>query len=133
MQHPELTRLEPAELRRQIGTRQFAGPTAGLAPGFVQCNVVILPQDDAAAFEAYCRLNPQPCPLIDVTAPGDPAPRGAAPEADLRIHVPRYRVFRHGVPEKEQPTDIRDVWRDDFVGFLLGCSFTFEWALRAAG
>jgi uncharacterized protein YcsI (UPF0317 family) len=122
-----------ADLRQSIGAGQFTQPTAGLAQGFVQSNVVILPRDDAADFEQFCRLNTQPCPLIDVTAPGDPVPRRAAPTADLRIHVPRYRVFRRGVREDAEPTDIRALWRDDFVGFLLGCSFTFEWALRAAG
>jgi uncharacterized protein YcsI (UPF0317 family) len=47
--------------------------------------------------------------------------------------VPRYRVFRHGRPDDTEPAQIADLWRDDFVGFLLGCSFTFERALAAAG
>ncbi len=129
----DLSNVAPNELRRLIGAGQFAEPTAGLAQGYVQCNVVILPSRDAAEFEEFCRLNRQPCPLIDVTAPGDPVPRRAAPTADLRIHVPKYRVFRRGARDDDEPTDIRGLWRDDFVGFLLGCSFTFEWALRAAG
>jgi uncharacterized protein YcsI (UPF0317 family) len=133
MKHSDLVRLAPAQLRRLIAEERYVGSTAGLAQGYVQCNVVILPRGDAAEFEEFCRLNSQPCPLIDVTAPGDPTPRQAAAEADLRIHVPRYRVFRRGIRDEVEPTDIRSLWRDDFVGFLLGCSFTFEWALRAAG
>ncbi len=133
MNRADLTRLPPLELRRMVGAGEFTAPTAGLAPGYVQSNVVILPQRDAAEFEEFCRLNSQPCPLINVTAPGDPVPRRTAPSADLRIHVPRYRVFRRGVADKQEPTEIRALWRDDLVGFLLGCSFTFEWALQAAG
>jgi len=129
----DLTALAPIELRRLIAEGKFNRPTAGLAPGYVQCNVVILPREHAADFEEFCRLNSEPCPLIDKTAPGDPVPRCAAPSADLRIHVPRYRVFRRGVRDEQEPTDIRSLWRDDFVGFLLGCSFTFERALIAAG
>ena len=69
----KVNELAPRELRPLIGTGQVAAPTAGLAPGYVQCNVVILPQGDAAEFEEFCRLNRQPCPLIDVTAPAERA------------------------------------------------------------
>lgn len=124
---------KPQALRGAMGDDHFTFPTAGLARGYAQCNVVILPQADAADFEAFCKANPQACPLIDKTLPGDPTPLNAAFGADLRIHVPRYRVFRHGVLEAEEPTNIKKLWRKDFVGFLLGCSFTFERALEAAG
>ena len=122
-----------AELRAAIRAGQWTAPTTGLAIGFAQTNVVILPADYAAEFAEFCRLNARPCPLVAQTAPGDPRPRDVAPGADLRSDVPRYRVFRHGVPEDVEPTDIRDLWRDNLVGFLLGCSFTFEHALVAAG
>lgn len=125
--------LTAAQLRREIRAGRHAGPTAGLAPGFVQTNVVILPGDFADDFAEFCRLNRQACPLVAQTAPGNPDPVDAAPGADLRTDVPRYRVFRHGVAETDEPLEIRDLWRDDFVGFLLGCSFTFEMALEAAG
>ena len=52
--------------------------------------------------------------------------------ADVRVDVPRYRVFRDGHLVAE-PTDITQWWRPDLVAFLLGCSFTFEWALASAG
>jgi uncharacterized protein YcsI (UPF0317 family) len=71
-------------------------------------------------------------PLIDVTEPGDPSPRRVAPGADLRTDVPRYRVYRHGRLAGE-PTDVSDLWRDDLVAFLLGCSFTAESVLLDAG
>jgi uncharacterized protein YcsI (UPF0317 family) len=122
----------PAELRRAIRTGEFTAPTAGHCPGFVQTNLVIVPQAYADEFAEFCRLNPRPCPLVCRTAPGSWEP-SAAPEADLRTDVPRYRVFRHGVAEAVEPTDVRSLWRDDFVGFLLGCSFTFEAALTSAG
>lgn len=108
-------------------------PTAGLAPNYVQTNVVILPAAHAFDFLRFCLRNPKPCPVVDVTAAGDPRPDPAvAQDADLRTDVPRYRVYREGEPAEER-TDIRDLWQDDFVGVLLGCSFTFEQALLAAG
>ncbi|MBX9788658.1 MAG: putative hydro-lyase [Pirellulales bacterium] len=128
-----LAHATAAELRAVIRTGQWTAPTTGLAVGYAQANLVILPADYAAEFNEFCRLNPRPCPLIAQTAPGDPCPRDVAPGADLRTDVPRYRVFRHGVPDDREPTDISELWRDDLVGFLLGCSFTFEHALVAAG
>jgi len=123
----------PRELRAAIRAGQFAGPTAGQAPGYAQANLVIVPAEAADEFAEFCRLNAQACPLIARTLPGDPEPADAAPGADLRSDVPRYRVFRQGVAEAIEPTDIGRLWRDDLVGFLLGCSFTFEAALEAAG
>ncbi len=122
----------PAELRAAIRSGEFTGPTAGCAPGFVQTNVVILPQLYADDFEAFCQANAQACPLIERTRPGGTHPT-SAPDADIRTDVPRYRVFRHGVPEQTEPTKIDHLWRDDLVTFLLGCSFTFERALQEAG
>ena len=127
------TAKELNELRRAIREGRHTGPTAGLAPGYVQTNVVILPAADAADFAEFCRLNDRACPLVAQTAPGNPEPATAAPGADLRTDVPRYRVFRRGLPDAVQPTEITALWRDDFVGFLLGCSFTFEAALEASG
>jgi uncharacterized protein YcsI (UPF0317 family) len=124
---------EAAELRQRIRTGRHTGPTAGLALGAVQTNLVILPAADSGDFAQFCRLNAQACPLVEQTAPGDPEPHRSAPGADLRTDVPRYRVFRDGQPDAHEPTDIRALWRDDFIAFLLGCSFTFENALSAAG
>jgi uncharacterized protein YcsI (UPF0317 family) len=122
----------PAELRRAIRAGEFRAPTAGQCPGFVQTNVVILPQAYADEFAEFCAKNPKPCPLVCRTEPGNWAPM-AAVDADIRTDVGRYRVFRNGVPDEVQPHDVSALWRDDFVTFLIGCSFTFEAGLLAAG
>jgi uncharacterized protein YcsI (UPF0317 family) len=106
--------------------------TSGLAPGVAQANLVMLPRELAGDFLLFCQRNPKPCPLLDVTEAGDPVPRRAAPTADLRTDLPRYRVWRVG-QLVEEPTDIRHLWQDDFVCFVIGCSFTFEAALLRAG
>jgi uncharacterized protein YcsI (UPF0317 family) len=129
----ELACASAAVLRGMIRAGRWTGPTAGLARGFVQANLVVLPVSEAAEFAEFCRLNARACPLLEQTAAGEPEPRASAPGADLRSDVPRYRVFRGGRAEEREPTDIHSLWRDDLVGFLLGCSFTFENALLAAG
>ncbi len=121
----------PGDLRRSIRAGTHSGNTSGLAPGFVQCNLVVLPEADACHFLRFCQLNPKPCPLVAVGDPGDPAlPSLGA--IDIRTDLPRYRVFRDGVPS-EEVGDIGELWRDDFVSFALGCSFSFEEALLADG
>ncbi len=122
----------PEHWRQEIRTGRWRRPTAGLAPGYAQANLVIVPQAYAGDFLLFCRRNPQPCPLIEVTAPGDPVPRASAPGADLRTDVPRYRVYTDGELAGERQ-DLRELWRPDLVAFLLGCSFTFEAALLEAG
>ncbi len=122
----------PAQWRQEIREGRWGGPTAGLAPGYAQANLVVVPRAFAYGFLLFCQRNPKPCPVLDVTEPGDPVARYAAPEADLRTDLPRYRVYRDGELAAEVE-DIRDLWRDDLVAFLLGCSFTFEAALLRAG
>ncbi len=121
-----------ADVRRACREGSLTGPTPGLALGFVQANLVMLPRDWAFDFLLFCRRNAKPCPLLDVTDPGDPEPKAVALGADLRTDLPAYRVWRDGVLVAE-PTDVRDFWRDDLVSFLIGCSFTFENALLEAG
>lgn len=123
---------EPREVRQQIREGKWRQPTAGLAAGFVQANLVILPRDLAFDFLLFAQRNPKPCPVIEVTDVGSAEPTLSAPGADLRTDVPRYCVYRDGALASEV-TDLRSVWRDDFVSFLLGCSFTFESALLQAG
>jgi uncharacterized protein YcsI (UPF0317 family) len=106
--------------------------TSGLAPGYVQANLVVVPRALAFDFLLFCQRNPRPCPVLDVTDTGSPEPARVARGADLRTDLPRYRVWRYG-ELIEEPADIRHEWRDDLVAFLLGCSFTFENALAQAG
>jgi uncharacterized protein YcsI (UPF0317 family) len=120
-----------ADVRSACRAGKLTAPTPGLAPGFVQANLVVVPRDLAFDFLLFCQRNPKPCPLLDVTEPGDPVPRTAAPSADLRTDLPRYRVYRHG-ELVDEPLEVHKYWRDDLVAFLLGCSFTFESALEAA-
>lgn len=121
-----------ADVRAACRRGELTGPTPGLALGFVQANLVILPKDWAFDFLLFCQRNPKPCPLLDVTEPGDPEPGIVAPGADLRTDLPAYRVWENGELVAE-PHDVRRHWRDDLVAFVIGCSFTFENALLAAG
>jgi uncharacterized protein YcsI (UPF0317 family) len=123
---------DPREARAAIRRGEWTGQTSRLAPGFTQANLVVLPEADALDFLRFCVRNPKPCPVLDVTDPGDSEPDALAPGADLRTDLPGYLVWRNGEPE-EQRTDVRDVWRDDLVAFLIGCSFTFERAMLAEG
>ena len=122
----------PDALRAAIRRGDWTGPTAGLAPGHAQANLVVLPEADALDFLRFCVHNPQPCPVLEVTDPGSPEPVQTAPGADLRTDLPRYRVHRDGALV-EETEDVTAHWRDDLVAFLLGCSFTFERALLAEG
>lgn len=122
----------PREVRRAIRERAHTTHTAGLAPGYVQGNLCILPREDAADFLLFCQRNPKPCPLLAVSEPGDPRLPALGEDLDIRTDVPRYRVFRNG-RHAEDVADLRALWRDDFVTFVLGCSFSFEEALTEAG
>ena len=118
--------------RLAIRAGRHRGQTAGMAPGFVQGNLAILPQAIAADFLRFCQLNPKPCPLIGTSAPGDPRVPELGEDIDIRTDLPRYRVWRHGELVAE-PEDITKFWRDDLVSFVIGCSFSFEEALMAEG
>ncbi len=124
--------LESRAVRQRIRRGELTGHTSGLAAGHVQGNVAILPQALAADFLRFCQLNPKPCPVLAVGAPGDPSLPTLGADIDMRSDVPRYRVFRDGALV-EEPTDIRHLWREDLVSFILGCSFSFEWALLEDG
>jgi uncharacterized protein YcsI (UPF0317 family) len=119
------------DVRAQARSGRWSGPTCGLAPDYLQANLVIVPRDQAFDFQRFCQRNPKPCPILDVTEPGAIEP-AVARGADLRTDVPRYRVYRHGVLIAE-PTDVVEWWRGDLVAFLLGCSFSFEAAMQRAG
>ncbi|HZR87570.1 MAG TPA: putative hydro-lyase [Bradyrhizobium sp.] len=106
--------------------------TAGVANGFVQGNLAILPEKLAAAFHRFCQLNPKPCPIIGMSDVGDPRIPALGEDLDIRTDLPRYRVWRDG-EVVDEPTDIKKYWRDDLVSFVLGCSYSFEEALLNEG
>src|SRR5262249_33622478 len=111
----------PLEVRLACRTGELAGPTAGLAPGYVQGNLVILPRVLASDFLRFAQANPKPCPIIGTSEPGAWSVRALGDDLDLRADLPRYRVWRNG-ELVDEPTDIRDNWRPDLVGFVIGCS-----------
>lgn len=122
----------PHQVRSQIRSGDWRGITAGTCPGYIQANLVILPEALADDFSALCAANPQALPLIERTAPGEANNLSAAPDADLRTDLPRYHVFRDGLLHEEVDS-LENLWREDLVGFLLGCSFSAEGELLRAG
>jgi len=125
--------LTGSDARAAVRAGLWRRPTAGIAPGYVQANLVVLPFGAAFDFLRFCFYNPKSCPLLEVTGWGDTGPDPSwAWGADIRTDVPRYRVYRDG-ELVDEPTDLMDIWQDDFVSFLIGCSFTFEQALLEAG
>lgn len=120
------------QARDIIRKEAWTAPTPGMAPGYTQANLVILPKDIAFDFFLFCQRNPKPCPVLDVTEPGNYKTVMMTKDGDLRTDIPKYRIYRNGVLEKEV-TNIKEYWNDDMVGFLLGCSFSFETALLEGG
>jgi uncharacterized protein YcsI (UPF0317 family) len=124
--------LESERVRHDIRAGRIRDTSRGLAPGFVQCNLAILPKDYAFDFLLYCQRNQRACPVLEVTDPGDPVPRRLAPSADLRTDCARYSVFTDGVRQRDRD-DLKGIWRGDLVAFLIGSGITFDDALERAG
>ncbi len=122
----------PHDLRQACRSGEFAAPTSGLCPGYAQANLIVLPQQEAYDFLLFAQRNPKPCPLLEVLETGDPLTRTIAQDCDIRSDFPRYRIYREGIMTDEV-TDISDLWRDDLVAFIIGCSFSFESELVEAG
>ena len=122
----------PKEVRNLIRRGELIRPTSGLAPGYAQANLVILPKEVAFDFFLFCQRNPKPCPMLEVMEPGKYEPVLTAPGADLRVDVSLYRIYKEGKLVSEEK-DITSYWTSELVCFLLGCSFTFETALMRAG
>ena len=121
------------DIRRLCRTGALVEPTSGRAPGYVQCNVVMMPADSAHYFRQFCEHNPRPCPLLAMSeAPGSVALAELGTDIDIRTDLPQYRIWRDGVLT-ERCDDVEHFWEDDWVAFALGCSFSFEEALINAG
>ena len=123
---------DPVALRHLARSGRLAGPTHGLAAGYVQCNLMILPAAHGTAFGDWCAANHKACPVLAVSDAGDPHLPALGDDLDLRTDLPSYRVFKDGEVAGDV-ADIGDLWRDDLVTFAFGCSFSFEDALRREG
>ena len=120
--------LNPGEIRPLIRKGKWEKPTAGLAMGYAQANLVILPQKYVFDFLLFCQRNPKPCPLLEVLERGKFRTDFLSKDADVRTDIPRYNIYRKGNLDRTV-REIRSLWKEDFVTFLLGCSFSFEEAL----
>ncbi|MBE1293880.1 MAG: putative hydro-lyase [Rhodobacteraceae bacterium] len=127
-----MLKLTSKEVRQLIRSGQYTSHTAGLGKGKLQANLAIMPEEYALDFMRFCQRNSKPCPLVGVTDTGDPNMGTLGHDIDIRTDVPSYFLYEEGrlsgVGE-----DITEIWREDFVAFALGCSFTFEHALISAG
>ncbi len=127
------TSISPYDLRQLIRRGEFKSHTSGFSQGFVQGNLAIMPSEWANDFLKFCQLNPKPCPIIGMSAnPGEFLLPDLGQDVDIRTDIPRYRIYEDGILSREVD-DVKAVWRDDLVTFLLGCSFSFEESLIADG
>jgi uncharacterized protein YcsI (UPF0317 family) len=126
--------LNSKEIRSLCRSNNFNSPTtAGLCPGQIQCNLLILPLHLADDFRALCVRNPVSCPLLGESSPGDPTvPLHLAEDADVRTDAPSYNVYSDGVLQQVK-SDVKAEWKEDSVAFMIGCSFSFEKALAEEG
>lgn len=124
--------MSPKEVRALISRGEIDFPTPGMCAGYAQANLVILPKELADDFLLFTQRNPKACPVLEVTRPGDRFIRQIADNADVTREIPKYRVYKRGKLKKEL-TEVSDLWTDDMVAFLIGCSFSFEDALLKAG
>jgi len=123
--------MKPSEFRNLVRCCKWGDVTTNACRGYAQTNLVILPKSLAFEFLLFCNRNPNPCPVIEVTDPGEYHPTISAPQADLRTDLPKYRVFKNG-EIIDEPVDIIQYWEEDLVAFLLGCSTNFDYILRKA-
>ncbi len=127
----DMYQLTPKEIRHLIRKGKWDRPTAGMALGYAQANLVILPQKYAFDFLLFCQRNPKPCPMLEVLEPGKFRTESLSLDADIRTDIPRYNIYRRGKLDRTVK-NIKNFWEPDFVTFLLGCSFSFEEAMLRA-
>ena len=85
----------------------------------------------AEDFKKFAERNPKPCPILEIMD-GSPLVHDMGEGANIVTDIPRYFIYKNGV-KVDEVTDASEYWQDDFVGFLIGCSFSFEEALLQAG
>lgn len=120
------------EARAEIRRGAYVGHTAGIGSGYLQGNLAILRAELALDFFRFCQRNPKPCPLVGVSDTGDPMLRTLGADIDVRSDIPMYNIYRDGELAEQRP-DIADLWQDDMVAFIIGCSFSFEEAMSQEG
>jgi uncharacterized protein YcsI (UPF0317 family) len=130
MQNP-YANTSPYEVRLRIRAGEITGQTSGMCNGYAQANLIVLPKDYAYDFLLFAQRNPKPCPVLEVTEPGDRMLCRIA-NADVAMDLPKYRIYENGVMVDEV-TNASPFWRSDLVSFLIGCSFSFESELLEAG
>ena len=118
----------PAKVRAQIREGLITGQTSGMCEGYAQANLCVLPREYAYDFLLFAMRNPRACPLLEVSDEGSRTLHEIARGADIARDFPKYRFYKNGTLAGEY-TDVSDLWREDFVSFLIGCSFSFEAAL----
>ena len=123
--------MNTEEIRKKIRDGEHTGPTSGIAGDKVQANLAILPKEYAFDFLLFAIRNSKPVPIIEVLEAGEFVSRYAK-NSDIRTDIPQYNIYKNG-ELTETVSDIKKCWRDDFVTFLIGCSFTFEQAILDAG
>lgn len=128
----DLSGLSPAAVRRLISEENLIIPTAGLCPGYIQANLVVLRKDYADEFRDFAMANPKPCPILEIIDGGSPISGKMAVGSDITREIPLYRVYEKGIL-KSECVSVDNLWETDMTAFLIGCSLTFEEALVKAG
>ena len=123
--------MTPREARMKIRNGEITTQTSGMCNGYAQANLCILPKKYAYDFLLFASRNPTSCPILEVLDEGSRYTRYMADHADIATDIPKYRIYQNGVLT-EEVTDISAYWQDDFVSFLIGCSFSFEGELLDA-
>jgi uncharacterized protein YcsI (UPF0317 family) len=122
----------PADVRRLIRNGSVTGQTSGMCSGYAQANLCVLPREYAYDFLLFTQRNQKSCPVLEVTDTGSRSLSHIASDADVATDIPQYRVWKQGELAGEY-SDVVSFWRHDLVSFLIGCSFSFEFELLAAG
>lgn len=128
----DYSKYKPEQVRQLIRQGKLTGQTSGMCDGYAQGNLLVLPRAQAYDFLLFTQRNPKSCPILEVGDVGSRLVKKMANNADIATDIPKYRVWEYGVLTGEY-TDISRFWREDFVYFLISCSFSFEGELLAAG
>ena len=127
----DYSNMEPLEVRKLIREGKITCQTSGMCLGYAQANLVIVPKDIAYDFLLFTQRNPKSCPLLEVGDVGDKMLKYLGKDINIAKDIPKYRIYENGELTGEF-TDIEKFWRNDFVSFLIGCSFSFESELLEA-